>query len=278
MSTDGTGLDQKEILEALKQEGLSAYAAETYLTLLEIGPADGRKLASSTRVPFSKIYSVLKELEENGLVTREGSRPATYRPVDPAEAFEMMKKRRIYEESARLDALARALSPMMAKHKDAETATVQVIRDQDAALERALRLIKDAKFGIKAIIPPVNDEQAKLIQLLMQSLVKTGLKLQLIVGGSSIKLLPKEKGIEVKTVSTVPLGLLLADSHSVMVLIYLGYLSTLFTESPPLIELTELVFEKLWEIGKDVAGAASPQRNQGVSFQLHRMASEPAGV
>ena len=266
--------DEKDLLSMLKKEGFSAYAAETYLALLTIGRADGRKLASSTRVPFSKVYSVLKELEENGLVIKESARPAMYRPVDPNEAFEMLKRKRIYEESARLEALARALSPIMNKGGNVENAKVEVIRDQEAALSRALMLIKDAKFGIKAIIPPVKEEQGKLIQLLMETLVKTGLKLQLITDKSALKFVTLEKSIEVKLISEVPLGLLMADSRSVMVMIYLGSLSTLFTDSLPLVELTDLVFEKLWEIGRDPNAATYHQRNQAFFSRLLRRAFE----
>lgn len=270
--------EHKEIIDLLKEEGFSGYAAETYVALLMMGKADGRKLASSTRVPFSKIYSVLKELENEGLVIREGSRPAVYRPRDPVEALELLKKKRTYEESARLDSLARALAPLMTVQDGVERATVEIVRDQEAALARALSCIKEAKFSLKAIVPPVGEKEGKLIQLLMESLIKTGLKLQLVVDKSSLKYLHAERGIEVKLISNVPLGLLVADSRSVVVLIYLGSLSALFTDSLPLINLTELVFEKLWEVGKDVTEEPSPQRNPEASSRLPRRASALEGA
>ncbi|MGC8601846.1 MAG: TrmB family transcriptional regulator [Thermoprotei archaeon] len=266
--------DNREVIELLKREGFSGYAAETYVTLLMMGKADGRKLASSTRVPFSKIYSVLKELENQGLVIKEGSRPAIYRPRDPIEALELLKKMRMYEESARLDSLARMLAPLMTVQEGVERASVEVIRDQGAALARALSCIKEAKFSLKAIVPPIGEKEGKLIELLVESLIRTGLKLQLVVDNSSLKYLPPEKGIEVKVISNVPLGLLIADSRSVVVLIYLASLSALYTDSLPLINLTELVFERLWEVGKDISAAASPRRIPRASSPLRHKASE----
>ncbi|MFX1520636.1 MAG: TrmB family transcriptional regulator [Promethearchaeota archaeon] len=74
-----------EIVEALKILGLSEYQAKVYIALIGYGSASASAISTASKVPQNKVYSVLKELEEAGLVFVGGSGKGAniYRPNNP---------------------------------------------------------------------------------------------------------------------------------------------------------------------------------------------------
>lgn len=74
-----------EIVESLKTLGLSEYQAKVYVALVGYGTASASEISTASKVPQNKVYSVLKELEEEGLVFVGGSGKGAnvYRPNNP---------------------------------------------------------------------------------------------------------------------------------------------------------------------------------------------------
>jgi len=74
-----------EIVDSLKLLGLSEYQAKVYIALVGYGQASASEIYSASKVPQNKVYSVLKELEEQGLVFVGGSGKGAniYRPNNP---------------------------------------------------------------------------------------------------------------------------------------------------------------------------------------------------
>jgi sugar-specific transcriptional regulator TrmB len=74
-----------EIVESLKTLGLSEYQAKVYVALVGYGTASASEISTASKVPQNKVYSVLKELEEDGLVFVGGSGKGAniYRPNNP---------------------------------------------------------------------------------------------------------------------------------------------------------------------------------------------------
>ncbi len=74
-----------EIVESLKILGLSEYQAKVYIALVGYGSASASEISMASKVPQNKVYSVLKELEEEGLVFVGGTGKGAniYRPNNP---------------------------------------------------------------------------------------------------------------------------------------------------------------------------------------------------
>ncbi len=74
-----------EIVDSLKLLGLSEYQAKVYIALVGYGQASASEIYLASKVPQNKVYSVLKELEEQGLVFVGGSGKGAniYRPNNP---------------------------------------------------------------------------------------------------------------------------------------------------------------------------------------------------
>ncbi|HLE96237.1 MAG TPA: helix-turn-helix domain-containing protein [Candidatus Thermoplasmatota archaeon] len=68
-------------LEKMQEYGLTEYEARTYLALLDLGVATARDIANLSRVPRTKIYSVLDDLHAKQLAEIIPERPKKYEVV-----------------------------------------------------------------------------------------------------------------------------------------------------------------------------------------------------
>ena len=90
--------------------GLNKYERTVYWTLLKKGELEASKLSQLSRVPIGKIYEVLSDLNNYGLVEIKPSRPRKFRTVDTKIAFQAMYKLREEEALNELKLLREALA------------------------------------------------------------------------------------------------------------------------------------------------------------------------
>jgi hypothetical protein len=67
--------------------GLTSYSARAYAALARSWRAPAGVVADGSGVPRQRIYDVLEDLVNRGLVTRIEGKPSLYQSVDPAEAL-----------------------------------------------------------------------------------------------------------------------------------------------------------------------------------------------
>lgn len=98
-------LDAIEQLEAL---GLSAYAARTFVGLVELEAATAKSVSEVVDVPRTRVYDAVGELSELGLVSVEETTPKRFRSVPAATACEVFEREymdRIAKLQQSLDAI-----------------------------------------------------------------------------------------------------------------------------------------------------------------------------
>jgi HTH-type transcriptional regulator, sugar sensing transcriptional regulator len=83
----------------LREFGLSEYAARAYIALLDLGTTEARDVSSLSKVPASKIYHILDQLHEKGLVEILPEFPRKYAPVPFAEFLDKIQAE--HEEASR---------------------------------------------------------------------------------------------------------------------------------------------------------------------------------
>ncbi len=76
-----------EVKEFLKNARLTNYEIKIYMTLLQTNNLNARDLSRKSGVPVGRIYDVLFELQEKGLIEIQDSRPKIYKAVSPNLAF-----------------------------------------------------------------------------------------------------------------------------------------------------------------------------------------------
>lgn len=78
----------EEIIARLERVGLDEERAHVYVRLLQNGPSKVSQLKAFVETSRTKLYRVLDDLSERGIVTKSLERPTIYEAVDPEELFD----------------------------------------------------------------------------------------------------------------------------------------------------------------------------------------------
>lgn len=167
-------------LEKMQEYGLTEYEARTYLALLDLGTATARDIANLSRVPRTKIYSVLDELHQKQLAQVIPERPKRYEVV-PFDVYlagfekQYAAKLRQIEEDKRLLALELRRAPRVARGEKAGSFNVikgrkNVVNKKYEMLARARGAILEAGSEFLAarmgyFLPALRDKAAQGVRI-----------------------------------------------------------------------------------------------------------------
>ena len=154
----GDQLDNVEIEKVFEELGLSLYQAKVLAALIQYGEAKASDISQLSGVPRAKVYSVLDQLVDLGLVDKKPGRPVKYKPKSPEDIVERLKynieieyRKRLKKieeiESELVDLLKELYKPSEVESKE----LIKVIRVGEPS-ERETRLMYlDAKNEINII-------------------------------------------------------------------------------------------------------------------------------
>lgn len=77
----------QELKDFFKTLKLSNYGIRVYLTLLQSNTLTAKELSKKARVPTGRIYDVLEEIRDKGMIEIQESRPKLYKAISPNLAF-----------------------------------------------------------------------------------------------------------------------------------------------------------------------------------------------
>lgn len=145
-----------ERLAKLREFGLSEYAARTYLALLDLGTTEARDVAALSKVPASKIYHVLDQLHEKGLVVILPEFPRKYAPVPFGEFLEKLHEK--HEQMARTlrddrDTLLEMFA-VVGDTTSGDRGTLTLLRGRRNVLERFDELLASARHDLLLLATP----------------------------------------------------------------------------------------------------------------------------
>lgn len=81
---------QEEQVELFRRLGLKEYPARTISHLIVLGESKASEISSASGVPKARVYGILDELADQGLIEVKPGRPATYRAKSPSEIIRRM--------------------------------------------------------------------------------------------------------------------------------------------------------------------------------------------
>ncbi len=138
----------------LSNMGLNEYQASALSHLLYLGETKATILSKSSGVPNARIYGVLDELSQKGLIIVRPGRPALYAPLTPNEiadalvtaSREEIRKELSVIESYR-DDFERVSDDIFLKAGTAEqrTSLIRIVSVGDVSLEETKKLYRQAK-------------------------------------------------------------------------------------------------------------------------------------
>jgi sugar-specific transcriptional regulator TrmB len=124
-------MDDAELIETLRDAGLSPYQADAYVALLGRGRLSAQELASVSEVPGPRIYDVLDGLEAKGFVVTYERDQLYAEAVDPASGVQSIEHR--------IDRFRDALTEIETRWQqpDSAAADIGVVKRFETVLEHA---------------------------------------------------------------------------------------------------------------------------------------------
>ncbi len=168
-------LDEK-VLTTLQRMGLTFYGSKAYAALVAMGPSSPGDIAKEADIPRSKIYEVLKRLEEEGWARVERGRPLKYKPRRPQEAIEE-RKAVLFSD---VEYATAELSSIYERHIDKESPKVWLIRGMDNISERISDMMARAKHDIVLLGALYSAGEIDRIKKQMERARKKGVNVRII--------------------------------------------------------------------------------------------------
>jgi len=141
----------------LMNMGLNEYQASALANLIYLGETKATTLSKASGVPNARIYGVLDELSQKGLLIMRPGRPAQYAPLSPEEiadalvsaSREEIRRRLSVVESYRSE-FESAASEMYLKAGASEqrTSLIRVVSVGDVSIEETRKLYRSAEVTL----------------------------------------------------------------------------------------------------------------------------------
>ena len=177
----------------LREFGLSEYAARSYLALLDLGTTEARDVSSLSKVPASKIYHILEQLHEKGLVVVLPEFPRKYAPV-PFHDF----LQRIHDEhQSAAQAVARdrheleAAFAVVGDVAGGDRGSVTLLRGRRNVLERVAEALDGAREDALVLLSTGQTEDARGWREIAEAAMARGVRVRLLGAGPAAEMRPR---------------------------------------------------------------------------------------
>ena len=141
----------------LKGIGLTMYEAQAYVALTSLIQATAVEVCEKSGIPRSKIYDVLKKLNEKDFIEIEDGRPLTYNVKSPVEVLSREKER----INSDLDDTITRLTNIYENGMSQVQAPIWRIYGVDKIINQEVEIIKRAKASINMRIGFLFKEEAE---------------------------------------------------------------------------------------------------------------------
>lgn len=141
-------MDPTKLESGLSEAGLTQYEIQAYTTLLDLGSAPATDLAERADIPRSRIYDVLRDLEEEGYVETYEQDSLRVRAREPTDVFERLKSK-----AETLEQTAEAIQERY-QRADVNGHRISFVKRVDTVFERATAAIQDADNQVELSVTP----------------------------------------------------------------------------------------------------------------------------
>ncbi|WP_228546133.1 TrmB family transcriptional regulator [Halegenticoccus tardaugens] len=146
-------METEKLRKGLSEAGLSKYQVNAYVTILELGTTQATTVAEKADIPRSRVYDVLRDLEDEGYVETFKQDSLSVRAREPSEVFSKLRSR------------ANLLSETAAEIQDRWEQTsvgghrISVFKRVDTVVKRAEEAIRNATNQVQLSLTPTQFER-----------------------------------------------------------------------------------------------------------------------
>mgnify|MGYP000956214185 CR=1 FL=1 len=182
----------QEVYAALKEFGLTDYETRAFIALITNGISSAKELSDRTKMPYSRIYDVLVNLENLGWVKVLSGRPMKYKSERPAIVAKLAKKQ-IEEKYQRIEqALVEKLEPLYGHEEQIESTPIWILNGN--IMEKVVEMIRSTEKNLTIFLK--NPNEALLTDFFEHFLYIVGKKVDInIVMNESIMNTTQNKNI-----------------------------------------------------------------------------------
>ncbi|MBS7619836.1 TrmB family transcriptional regulator [Candidatus Bathyarchaeota archaeon] len=180
-----------KVERALKEIGLTEYEILAYLALINSGELTAGEISHIASIPYSKVYSVLDNLERKGWIEIKGGRPRLYYPRAPSEALRAERSRQesLFEQYQQL--IVSELQPIFVQRKIKERPEIWIIRGSANIVANINEIIERTKSELMIALPRIPNQLSKVTFQILSKLKDKRVNILLLTTKDSIKHLDK---------------------------------------------------------------------------------------
>lgn len=170
-------------IEKMMEYGLTEYEARTYLALLQLGVASARDVANMSRVPRTKIYSVLDDLHAKQLAEIIPERPKKYGVV-PFDVYLRTFEREYKAKLAKIEEDKKFLMAAFASKDGSgpdKAGSFQVLKGRKNVLNRKYEMVGRAMGEVLEMGTEFSAVRMGYYMPLLKERSRMGAKMRLLV-------------------------------------------------------------------------------------------------
>lgn len=141
------------LTEVLTDAGFSKYEAEVYLSVLKLTDASAADIAENSPIPRSRVYDVLRDLEQQGHIDTYEEDAIRARITDPSTVAEKLN-----EKSSRFSETASDIEDLW-EQPPMEQHNVRIFQNHAATVDEARDRLLDAETIVHLAVSPSELEQ-----------------------------------------------------------------------------------------------------------------------
>jgi sugar-specific transcriptional regulator TrmB len=247
----------KDIEDLMRKLGLTLNEMKVYMLLLNSGPLTAKEVSDLADVPFSKVYVVLRVLEDKGWINSIRDRPIKYVALAPEEAVRKAKVKREEEWEEAASRIIPILKPIYDARTVPETPEIWIVKGEENVSSKVVDLVLKTQYELLLAV------HARIKSLFEKPTLLD--RMGTLYNPASIRILiPRELvddaerfltfGAELRYRDSMFGGGVISDAKEALLL--LGdserVSTAIWSTHSSLIYLAKLYFEKLWESSRKI--------------------------
>ena len=163
-------------ISTLQKLGLTYYGAKAYAALMKTGVTTPTVLSKESGIPRTKIYEVVRKLEEDGWLAVEKGRPSRITPIYPKEIIE--ERKAIFNSD--IDRISSEMAMTYDRLMENENPNVSIINCIDTIIHLTEKLIVNARKRIMMMGTLYSQEEMKPIKKSITKAQNRGVSVRII--------------------------------------------------------------------------------------------------